>query len=101
MTRTHGRPPGEVMGPPAGSTHSRGRAALVDLALLLAFAVLWPGAVILTLAVARWTSYGPVVMKLSHSHGVHAGDAVAGLICFVVAATITVALLRWARRARG
>lgn len=61
-----------------------------------------------TVWVAAETAVGPVVVTLSHNHGIHAGDVLAGVLFYggavaVVAATAGVQLVRrrrWIRAGR-
>lgn len=62
--------------------------------LLLAASVVtvWAGAVAGTLAVAHWTKLGVVVVRLSHRHGIHAGDLAAAVLFSSLALVASVQL---------
>ena len=64
---------------------ARGRVTLAVLA--------WVGATVFGLAVAASTRIGPVVVRLSHHHGIHLGDVLAFAGAYAVAALVTAAAL--------
>ncbi len=47
--------------------------------------VAWGLAITVTLVVARDTSAGPVVLTISHNHGIHLGDVLTGACCAAAA----------------
>ena len=53
----------------------------------------WLGAAVAVLFVAATTTVGPVVLRLSDRHGVHAGDLVAAVVIVAGAALVTACLL--------
>jgi nitrate/nitrite transporter NarK len=57
--------------------------------------VVWGAATAFGLAFAAWTAVGPVLLTLTHRHGVHVGDLVAFVAAYSVAAALTRYLLRW------
>ena len=57
---------------------------------ILLVVLTWGAAVAFVLMVAADTRLGPVVFRLTYSHGVHLGDIYATLACAVVAMLITV-----------
>ena len=61
---------------------------------LAALAAVWVVALTATLWVAAETKFGPVVVTLSFTHGVHLGDIAFGAAILTCAAAATVALLR-------
>lgn len=60
----------------------------------------WLGATVLTLLMAARTSVGPVLLGLSTTHGVHAGDVAFGLVAVAGAALVTHLLLTPLRERR-
>lgn len=60
---------------------------------ILLILALWCAATAFGLAFAAWTAVGPVLLTLSPSHGVHAGDLVAFVAVYTVAAALTRPLL--------
>ncbi|MFV0461293.1 MAG: hypothetical protein ACK5MT_21270 [Actinomycetales bacterium] len=59
----------------------------------LSFAVaIWTAAVLVTVLVAAQTRIGPVVLRLSGTHGLHLGDLVVAFGCALGAATLTALL---------
>jgi len=56
---------------------------------MLVVALAWIGATMFGLAVAATTTIGPVVLRISGSHGVHMGDLVAFSVAYVVAMVVT------------
>ena len=56
--------------------------------------VLWAAATVFGLAFAELTKVGPVVLRITRSHGVHAGDLVALTVAYVTAALPTWRILR-------
>ena len=60
---------------------------------LVAVVLVWGVATAFGLAIARWTSVGPIVMTLSRGHGVHVGDLVALMAAYTQAALLTRRLL--------
>lgn len=58
-------------------------------------AVIWCGAVVAGLVVARLTKVGPILFEISGRHGVHAGDVVAFAFAFAVASLCTAVLMEW------
>jgi len=61
---------------------------------LVPVAVVWAAATAFGLAVALWTTVGPVVLALGRGHGVHVGDLVALTAAYAEAAVLTRRLLR-------
>ncbi|SHL31900.1 hypothetical protein SAMN05443637_12472 [Pseudonocardia thermophila] len=63
----------------------------------------WALAGLVTLAVAAKTKIGPVVVELTRSHGVHAGDVLAAVVMSLFAMTVTVLVIAhfWAARRRA
>jgi hypothetical protein len=62
------------------------RATVGQVALVVAT---WVVAAAAVLAVAAETRVGPIVLTVTGRHGVHAGDVVAGVLCFAAAALLT------------
>lgn len=64
----------------------------------------WGLAAVVTMAVASESKIGPVVLTLTRTHGLHAGDVAAFLVMslFATIVTVAVAVRYWAasRRAR-
>lgn len=58
----------------------------------------WVSAALVSLGIVRMTDAGPVVLRLSDDHGVHALDAAGAVASGAVAAAVTVAAKRAARR---
>ena len=56
--------------------------------------VVWLVATAISLGIAAKTSIGPVVLKLSNNHGVHAGDLVGFAGCYLSALALTAKILR-------
>ncbi|HXT43354.1 MAG TPA: hypothetical protein VN748_04445 [Pseudonocardiaceae bacterium] len=54
----------------------------------------WLIATAISLGIAAKTSIGPVVLKLSKNHGVHAGDLVGFAGCYLSALAVTAKILR-------
>ena len=65
---------------------------------VLAVVVVWCGAALFDLAVAKFTRIGPVLVNLGRGHGLHAGDLLAVAGTSLVALLLTALLLR--RRTR-
>jgi hypothetical protein len=65
----------------------------VDRRLLLLIA-LWAAATVFGLAFAELTKVGPVVLRLTHGHGVHVGDLVALAVAYTAAAWLSRRVLR-------
>jgi hypothetical protein len=61
---------------------------------VLAVLVVWCGAALFDLAVAKFTRIGPVLVNLGRGHGVHAGDLLAVAFTGFVAVLLTAVLLR-------
>jgi nitrate/nitrite transporter NarK len=57
--------------------------------------VVWGAATAFGLAFAAWTAVGPILLTLTHRHGVHVGDLVAFVAAYSAAAALTRHLLRW------
>jgi nitrate/nitrite transporter NarK len=60
----------------------------------LSVLVVWGAATAFGLAFAVWTHVGPVLLTLTHRHGVHVGDLVALLAAYGAAALLTRHLLQ-------
>lgn len=60
-------------------------------------AIVWLVAAAISLGIAAKTSIGPVVLKLSKDHGVHAGDLVGFAGCYLSALVLTAKILRKVR----
>jgi hypothetical protein len=65
-----------------------------SLVRVLACLAVWAVASAASLVVAAETSVGPVLLSLTHNHGVHAGDVVAVLGGTAIAIIATLAILR-------
>lgn len=61
----------------------------------------WALAVVVTAAIATQTKIGPVVVRFTATHGLHAGDVRAILIMAICAAIVTVVMLTWCSLTRG
>jgi nitrate/nitrite transporter NarK len=57
--------------------------------------VVWGAATAFGLAFAAWTAVGPVLLTLTHRHGVHVGDLVAFVAAYSAAAALTRRFVRW------
>ena len=68
---------------------------------LLSILLLWGAATAFGLAVARWTSLGPVLLTVTRGHGIHAGDVTAFVTAYGAAAVLTWLLLSWRPSARS
>ena len=66
---------------------------------LVLVALVWGGAAFLVLGNAATTRIGPVLYRISSSHGVHAGDIVVGTVVFCLALLAT-AVIVWPRGRR-
>ena len=51
--------------------------------------LVWAAATAFGLAIARWTSVGPIVLSINRRHGVHVGDLVALMAAYTQAALLT------------
>jgi hypothetical protein len=56
-------------------------------------AAVWLVATFIGLSVAATTAIGPVVLRLSKTHGVHAGDLAGFGVCYLTALVITARIL--------
>lgn len=68
--------------------------------VMVRLVITWLAAAGIVLLVAADTSVGPVVLALSHRHGIHAGDLLALAVCFASALLVTVAVVGRYRRTR-
>jgi hypothetical protein len=63
---------------------------------------IWCAATAAALAVAAETKIGPIVLRISQRHGVHAGDLVAAAVASAASAVVTWRLVvRWQAAARA
>ena len=60
-------------------------------------ALVWGVATLLGLLVAATTRIGPILVVVVRNHGLHLGDAVTFLVCYLIAAAITLWIVRSAR----
>ena len=63
--------------------------------------VIWAAATVVALAAATWTAYGPVVLILTRTHGVHLGDLGAAVGAYGAAALMTDRVRRQGRTVTG
>ncbi|MDN5859455.1 MAG: hypothetical protein L0H84_12610 [Pseudonocardia sp.] len=79
----------------------RGPSALAHTVVVLGA---WALAAVVTMAVARESTIGPVVLAVTRNHGLHAGDVAAFVVMSIFAMIVTIAagISYWAasRRAR-
>jgi membrane protein DedA with SNARE-associated domain len=63
--------------------------------------LVWGVATLLGLLVAATTRIGPILVTVARTHGVHLGDAVAFLVCYLAAAALTLRIVRSTRFPRA
>ena len=61
---------------------------------LVVIVLIWGAATAFGLAMARWTSVGPIVLSINRRHGVHVGDLVALMAAYTQAAFLTRRLMQ-------
>jgi len=65
---------------------------------MMAIPAVWVLATAVAVGFAAWTSFGPVVLIFTPTHGVHLGDLVAAAGAYVAAAIVTGDIRRRSRR---
>jgi hypothetical protein len=66
---------------------------VVSLVQLVGLLAVWASSAAVVILVAATTDLGPVVLELSHNHGVHAGDVATAVLCAAAAVAVSAWIL--------